>query len=126
METEIESAAMFGSPIFFARSVQRVSGQRRVHRSASTADVARSSSAQPLRRPAPTYGIRAQVHVLQWFYQSATRAIEKEAHDSTTQTIGGEEDGRKCKIFKRRPRECITLADAYPVELCGVGHVDEM
>jgi hypothetical protein len=55
--TEIESAAMFGSPIFFARSVQRVSGQRRVHQSASTADVARSSSAQPLRRPAPTSGI---------------------------------------------------------------------
>jgi hypothetical protein len=32
METEIESAATFGSPIFFARSVQRVSGQRRVQR----------------------------------------------------------------------------------------------
>jgi hypothetical protein len=70
--------------------------------------------------------VSAQVHVLQWFYQSAARAIEKEARDSTAQTIGGEEDGRKCRIFKRRPRECITLADAYPVELYGVGHVDEM
>jgi hypothetical protein len=85
------------------------------------ANVERSPSAQPFRQSASTTGIRGT-----WSHLSATRATEKAAHDSTAQTVGGEGDGRRCRTFKRRPRECVTLADAYPVELCGVGHADEM